>query len=400
MTKPNALIGKKKLHSVVTIQANEDGKLPSEIKVVPVGEWNTEFYGKLQITETHVAEMVNNFNLRAAVPIDVDHDGGKAAGWVKELKNMGMDGLHAVVEWTTYGEKLLSEKIYRLFSPEFYLAYIDPEHGTRHGAVFIAGSLTNRPLFKELPLLASENGKGKQTNLTNDKTITILIASEGDENPMKIEDILAKAKADRSAEEVAFLEEHASEMSDEQKAQVTEENKPADPPAPPAEPPTPPAEPPAPPAEPPAPPADEEVSVKASELERLKKADAELVKAQEKLRKDATEKEITEKFIKADDGMRIAPVQKDALVGLVMKMSEEQKAELYKILASIAPTKITEEIGDDKGGALTASAQIDKLAKDKVKANDKLSTLEAYKQVIAENPELAKKYEVETKGAN
>lgn len=395
------------LKSVISIEADENGKLPSEIKVIPVGEWQTEPYGLMQVTLGHISQMVANFeaSVRRAVPVDVDHDGGKAAGWITKLIDKGSDGLHAVVDWTKYGEELLGGKIYKLFSPEWTFDYIDPEYGTRHGATLIAGSLTNRPLFKELPLLvASVNGSKKNKDLTNDKTFMILLASEDKSSTnMNTADILKKPVAERTEEEVKFLSE-ATDLTDEQKSQVETETAEAekvkaDADAAEAE-------------------AKEKEeaeakeaaekaeaekkanegkteTIEANELSRLRKADEELKVAKEQMRRVATEKEVVEKFVKASDGMRIAPAFKDKVVDFIMTASESQKTAIYEILASVKPTKVEGEAGDGSNSHLTAAETIDNLITDKIKTAKEegktLTKFQANKIVISEHPELVDK---------
>src|SRR5690349_12088369 len=91
---------------------DESVDIPSEIHVVPVGEWDHPAYGPMKITEDDIAEFVQNFDagLRNDIPINEGHevmDEKPAIGWFKSLINKGSDGLWAVVEWTEEGKKLL-----------------------------------------------------------------------------------------------------------------------------------------------------------------------------------------------------------------------------------------------------------------------------------------------------
>lgn len=399
----------KHLRSLITIEADENGKLPSEIKVLPVGEWQTEPYGLMQVTLNHVSQMVANFQagVRRAVPVDVDHDGGKAAGWITDLIDKGNEGLFAMVEWTKYGQELLTDKIYKLFSPEWTFDYIDPEHGTRHGATLIAGSLTNRPLFKELPMLVASDGTGKNTkDLTNAKTFMILLADEENSSTtMNAEDIKKKlAEGQELTDEEKTFVKDSADFSDEEKAKVETpaensensegegegegdnsgegegagegENSEGDNSNTNTA-------------------SENTITITADEHKRLLKADEEVKKAKEELRRNATDKEVTEKFVKASDGMRIIPAQKDALVTLVMKMSDADKNTLYTILASINPTKVEGEAGDSSNSHLTAKEQLDTLITEKIKvAKESGKTItrhQAMKEVISENPELVDK---------
>lgn len=365
--------------TAVVLTADENGKLPTQIKVMPVGDWNTSTsdFMRMQITTNHISQMVANFraNVRKLVPIDVDHDGGKAAGWITDLKDMGVDGLHAVVEWTKLGEELLKDKIYRLFSPEWSFDYADPEHGSAHGAVLIAGSLTNRPFFKELPVLVAADGTAKTgSDLTNDKTIMILLAEDKKTN-MNVTDILAKAKADRTPEEVAFLDANKTEFTEEQTAQLEAENKPETPETPET------PEVPVTPATPEPNKADDKgnITITADELKRYK-----ALEANEK--KLATEKEITDKFM-AKDNMKITPAVKDLVVDFVLKASEETKASFYKILETLPKVVELGQNGESNRNPLTAKEQVVKLIEE-YKANDKLTESQAQAKVEKEHKDL------------
>jgi phage I-like protein len=204
LDKSRVTIKNKKVYPFVEIKASEDGTLPNEIQIMPIGEWDTVPYGKLIISHDDLQEMVDNYNkgVRAGVPIDVDHDGKAAAGWINSLK-VKEDGLYAAVEWTPLGAKLLGEKQYRFFSPEFNPEYVDPEN--KHlqiDNVLIAGSLVNRPLFKELqPLVAHE--AGKNSPLTTTKIVPMLFI----ENNMNAQELLKKKEAGQAltASEQDFL---------------------------------------------------------------------------------------------------------------------------------------------------------------------------------------------------
>jgi phage I-like protein len=186
------------------LKAGEDN-LPNKIQVMPIGSFNTLKYGEINLTASDLKEMADNFNLRAGVPIDVDHDAGKAAGWIRALEVLS-DGLYADVEWTKYGAELLKNKEYRFLSPEFEPEYTDPEHSEIEATnVLIAASLVNRPLFKELkPLVASENLTDKERH---DK-ITV---------DMNLDELRLKEKEALTAEELTFVTENKDKLTDDEK---------------------------------------------------------------------------------------------------------------------------------------------------------------------------------------
>jgi hypothetical protein len=423
----------------LTLIAQENGgKLPDEICVLPYGIWQTVPYGEIRVDENVFNQMIANFNskVRKAVPIDVDHDGGKAAGWITGLINKGQEGLWAIADWTKYGKELLEDRLYRLFSPEWAFDYVDPEYSTHHGAVLVAGSLTNRPVFKELPLLIANDGtESKDKDLTKGNKNMLLLSSEG--NTMNKADILKKPVAERSTEENDFLSK-VTDFSTEEQAQLDAEKKTAEEAEAKAK-------------------ADKEaadakakeeaeakakeeeaaktaaekedlgacvasliktgkseeeaktaaekmiadvkaakenVSIKASELAELKKAAEANKQAQEALRRVATEKEVGT-FIANDKGGKILPKSKDAMVDFIMSCSEPQKAAFLEIVKGLPEIKITGQKGDDTHEGLTAKEKVDNLVADKVKAGTKAD--KAISQVFSENPALAKQYNDELK---
>lgn len=376
----------------------KDAKLPKQIQVLPHGKYMTMPYGPMVLNEEIFTSMVNNFKagIRKAVPVDVDHDGGKAAGWIEKLVNKGADGLWAAVDWTRYGKDLLTSREYRLFSPEWTFDYKDPQHSTHHGAVLVAGSLTNRPLFKDLDFVkASDGTRLTAKDLTKDNAIVIIMGSDEKKHPtMKIKDILKKDAADRSADEVKFLKDaelsdkQTEQLADEVKAQKVAEKKEAKKEA-----------------EKEAKEAaakakkakenDKDVTMKASEIAELKQAKTELdsMKAKEEVEK------LVKPLIASDKGGRILPKSQKKVVKFLLTCNEDQKAAFVEVMESMPELKIAGEEGDSKGGNLTAKDEIEKLVKDAMKADKKLAKSEAYGQVLKadENKKLVEKYGEELK---
>jgi len=346
--------------------ASELNNLPSEIAVLPAGEYMTVPYGNMVFDDVLFAQMIGNFerNTRVGVPVDVDHDGGRAAGWIKKLKRTS-EGLFADVEWTPYGQELVQNKEYRMISAEWSFDYVENYTSRRYGAVLIAATITNRPLFQNLPVLtASEPEK-----LTNDSGIVILMGSETkvintnqQEQTMQKDEILAKKPEELSVEEIAFLKEQ--ELTDEQKEQFasvlvekteeveeeateeaeTEEVEKTEEVAETPEVVT---------------AIEETVTIKASELAELQaikvaKEQAEIMKAAE---------DFSAPFL-ASEGGKIMPVAKDTVVAFVASLSEEQRAQFGKIMASIKTDFVADEKGDsDHGDVVT---RVEKMISDKV----------------------------------
>lgn len=394
------------------IAADKGGKLPTEIQVLPLGEWETIPYGRMVITTDHLSQIVANFNagIRKAVPVDVDHNGGMAAGWINSLEAKE-DGLYATVDWNSYGQDLLTEKKYKLFSPEWSFEYRDPEKGTQHGAVLVAGSLTNRPLFKELDFIVASDGSKKTGDLTKDNGIMLIL---GQDNIMKLSDLIKKAKKDLSAEELKFIKENADKLSDEDKKKFADDATVEETPEAKAEREKKEKE------EADAEKAkkDEEAAAaekvaKEKEAEEAKKANeggdkdvtikaSELVefkKAQEANAKRVIADKVGE-YVANEKGGKILPKSKDAVIAFAMTCNDSQKEAFYSVLSELPEIKVAGEAGSDENSHLTASDKITKLIEDKKnelqKANEKLTDGEAeakaQKIIQTEKPELWEEY--------
>lgn len=427
MPTANSFLNGKTFKSVIDLTlltAGEKGSLPKRIKVLPCGEWMTQPYGPMKVDNNICNQIVANFNadIRKAVPIDVDHDGGRAAGWINKLEAVADDGVYSVdTDWTKYGKGLLKNKEYRLFSPEWSFDYVDPEHSSHHGAVLVAGSLTNRPLFKELPLLVASDGSGKKVeDFTKSNTIVLLLNSEGNKIMHNIEEILKKAVADRSAEEVEFLK--TAELSEEQKAQVEVENKPAE--------------------------TEEQkaarelaekeaadkaeadkveadrieaekvkaeadkveadrveaervanegktVTITASELEGMKKQIADFTASE---RKNTIEKEVTT-LVANENGGKILLKAKEGVVNFLITCSDSQKVAFMALMKDMPEIKVAGQTSVTVNENMTAQEQLQALAAEEVKKDSKISASDALQKVIKANPTLANKYNEELKSS-
>jgi len=178
--------------------------IPSEIHIVPLGEWEHTQYGKIKITNRDIKQFVENFKakVRRDIPITEGHevsDEKPAIGWFKKL-TAKEGGLWAKVEWTEEGKELLSKKKYKYFSPEFYRVYEDPETQEVYTNVLVGGALTNKPYFKDLKqIVFSEKSIINQFNNTY----------------MNLKDILKKEAGSLNAEEKKYLQSKMSELSSE-----------------------------------------------------------------------------------------------------------------------------------------------------------------------------------------
>ncbi|MBT9144608.1 MAG: hypothetical protein DDT42_00450 [candidate division WS2 bacterium] len=161
-----------KFFSMIDLESIKLKERISEIELLKVGNWTHPEYGKLDITLEDLTLFVENFDndvRRIELAIDAEHENKKgAAGWIKKLVIEGKEKLKALVEWTSWGEKLISQKIFKYISPEFQFEYTDAEKGKKFKNVLFGGALTNRPFLKGQPavslsenMLIIENGGGK-----------------------------------------------------------------------------------------------------------------------------------------------------------------------------------------------------------------------------------------------
>jgi len=385
---------------VDTMSFSEDGKsVPTRIKIIPVGEFNTVAYGKVTITNEDLYEMSENVKkkLRAGIPVDIDHDQKAAAGWIYDVSVMADDGMYADVKWTPLGKQKLESEEYKFFSPEFSPRYIDPEHSTRYNNVLIAGSLVNRPMFKELPALTmGEDGSSVQ-NLTTDSKAFILYIKASDkvksltasekDKVMNLKDILAKEKADRTSDEVKFMFDHLDELTEEErktegfnpKAITASDNAPANggvvlktgevlP---------------------------NQVTISAAEYNILKTGSEKGNLAFSELENLKLTKQV-EAFTFGEKGGKYGPAAVAPLVGLLLKMDEGDREVLIQVLENLPDKKLFGEIGSaestDKNQALDQlTVKANELHQAEIAQGNKTYTFgEAMSRVARENPELRK----------
>lgn len=359
----------------------EKGNLPTQIKVLPTGTFKTR-YGQTNITAKNVAEMVQNFNqdLRASsstagLPIDFEHGDTQykdaAAGWIKKLTPKA-DGAYADIEWTDLGKSALSSKIYKFYSPSFFLdGYVDPENGTEHTNVMTGGALCNKPVLAHSlqPLVHSENGQN--TLLTGDEnSSTVFIELTKTTNTMDLHEIAKKAKNERTSDEQKYLTEHQNDLTfAEAKAEGLTadkaENKLA----------------------------EGQIAV---DEKRFKELEAK-VEAGAKAERKFAELEMKDKItalVQNSEGIAMPAAQIETAVELAMSMDEKSREKYFEQLKSLPKQKVFEEKGDDKAvnfseNPKVALAQLTNVKLAEAKKNkEELSYMEAEKAVMAENPEL------------
>lgn len=131
------------------------------VTVTRTGSFTDPRYGRFEITDKMLSDMVRNFEARTYgqdIFIDVAHEPDKGAA--AKVVQLATDGnrLRALVEWTPYGLAAVRERGFRYLSADFYDDYIDNEAGKAHGPVLCGAGLTIRPVIKRLdPVQLSES---------------------------------------------------------------------------------------------------------------------------------------------------------------------------------------------------------------------------------------------------
>jgi cation transport regulator ChaB len=370
--------------SVSELKFAENGNT-TEIQVLPKGKWSHPVYGMISIDEKDLNDFKENFegNIRKELPITEGHSVGEeekpAIGWFKKVINKGRDGLWAVVEWTKEGMKLIKDKSYKYFSPEFYTNYEDPETREKHKNVLVGGALTNRPYFKGLKAVVLSE---------------LILLRE-----MTLEDILKKDVSELEDEEVAFIKENKDKLTDEQKETLKDVLK-----------------------------EDEEKPDEELKKEEDKDEEAEEEEEETEEEKDASEKMIVSKkalkFLEtqAQEGVKamekwrtseakgyvqgltfsetnpkgkILPKSQDKVVNFLLSLSDKQQKAFKEIMGEMPKANLFSEVGEGSGIPVKTSERINDLVKNKMSENKDLGYRQALEQVFSENPELQKEYSEE-----
>lgn len=138
---------------------------PAEFQVLPEGKIEIEGEPPCYCNEEAANNVIAAFKARGNdMVIDYEHQTltdaqAPAAGWIKDLKWKGKEGLWAVVEWTAKAKAYLENREYRYFSPVMFLRAKD-----RMAHVLINIALTNTPKMNNLrPIVAKLQLSGKTT---------------------------------------------------------------------------------------------------------------------------------------------------------------------------------------------------------------------------------------------
>jgi len=384
---------------IFPIKLSEEGAVPGDIHVLPIGAWDHPVYGKIVINQNDIQEFIQNFEagLRKGISVTAGHeaiDEKPAVGWVKELYARG-DGLGAKVEWNEEGKELLKNKKFKYFSPEFYREYEDPETREIYKNVFTGGALTNKPYFKGLEAIVLSEHTIKKLN----------------ENTMNIEELLQKKKEDLTAEEVEFLKgQNQDELTDEQKEKTNELLK-----------------------------DDDEgegegeegagegeggdegssasgekegaggtgetqgtekkIQVDASYLKTLESKANEGQQAFIQMKEMQVKNDVNEMTFneKNKDG-KFLPKTAPKLKSFLEKLTPEQYSSFKALVEELPKVNIFEELGDSQAAENDPSKQVDKLVEKKMKDDSAMKYSDALREVLAENPKLVTERESHLQG--
>lgn len=155
------------------------------VQVLRVGKFNHPKYGEFEITPTVLSEMKSNFDNKIRgvdIAFDYFHNSDQeASGWPNELF-LTEDGseLWARVDWTPTAQKKLQEREIRYFSPDFAFEWQDPETGITYNNVLFGGGLTNRPFVKDMAAIVAAEERDLMTLLELEKKLLKLSEDQGD----------------------------------------------------------------------------------------------------------------------------------------------------------------------------------------------------------------------------
>lgn len=377
-----------------------DPAIPDKIHLIPIGQWEHDLYGPIIINNSDIREFQQNFNagVRNGVFITAGHEGFQelpAVGWITEVESRD-DGLWGSVAWNPSGEKALTEKEFKFFSPEMCRDYEDPQTHEFYRNVITGGALTKSPYFKELQQIVFSD-KNIKSNL-NKKTMSKTLAEVLELEPSALTDedkaVLKENQESLSAEQKQKFFPAKEETAEEKTARENKTKEDANIAAglnPDGS------------AKAPANESQEHsekknVTISASEYKILQdKADAGAQAFAELNKAEIDGIVSTLVFSETNKAGKILPKSKDNLRAFIEKLSKDQRLAFSALLKDVVQSEKFAEKGATKGATEgTAFAELEAKIAERMKANTKLSYSETLKQVMSENPDLAKRYNEET----
>jgi len=357
-----------------------------DIQIMKCWKRNHQIYWKFSVNEQTLDDVVNNFyqNKRwVDIAIDENHEPEhKALWWVRQVYKKAQDNLFATIELTKKWAEVLSQWLYKYFSPEIARKRTDEESWENYKNLLIGGAFTNRPFFKNMTwLMASEVSEDDKNNLY------ILPFNEKKEMN-KFKELLEKLSKETkiSAEKFSELKKCFSELpveeqTEEAKTQVSEveakvekaDEKKADEDK-----------------------GDNEDKKEYSEKVVISKQEfsefKNLASIVSRLTADARKREVADKvanmqFSESNKESVILPKHKDKVVEFACKLSEEQAEKFFEIIKDFK--NIAEKFEENWTDKSDTGEFADKKMQDKVMEmankfmkDDKMDPGEAYKKAM------------------
>jgi hypothetical protein len=382
-------------------QFQPGGEPPTEIELLQVGDWQTPWKGHIVNTLDDFKQMIANFQSGAGkfqpdnkLPINLDHQGGGAAGWIHGLEIRGNSLWGTGIEWTPLGIEKLAGKEYAYLSSEWSPVWGNPlDEEELVDNVFEGAALTNYPLYPSLqPLVASH--KQKKDLTADQKGITLYMKGSA----MKLEDLLAKEPADLTDEEKAFVVEHKDELSEEQATALTEagvleaesaeeeseeeaEEEEAEEESEESE-------------EEESKEASKTKTISASKLKKLEADAARGVEAANKLQAMEASNETEAMLITASKDGRFLQASHVPLTKFFLTLNASQQKQFKALVASLPKLPLGKAKGKSEEGSANSAAETLIAQAEKLVADKKVDSFqEAMKQVTASNKELVEQAE-------
>lgn len=201
------------LSEISPILLSEEVLNGKEFEILKTGQFYDSRYGKFEITEKLMDELVTNFEsnlLEIDIALDINHDPEKGAfAWLKSLQRRD-NRLYAVFkDFTLEGRKFLREKVYKYLSVEFApFTKIEEDKEVTYKNVLRGIALTNRPVIKGMqPCFLSE---------------TIKVSNQKDMSIVKIfaDELLKRNRV--TQDDVAMLKTAFSSLSEEEQSEAQE----------------------------------------------------------------------------------------------------------------------------------------------------------------------------------
>ncbi|MBU1621737.1 MAG: phage protease, partial [Gammaproteobacteria bacterium] len=161
-----------------SIALAEGQKTLTSVPMFPIGDFQTDKYGKVSLTDELADTVIANFEsgvLKTEVQLDTGHTEDVAHGWVRRLwkgvfkhPKTGEDvpAVLGDVELTEPGEDAIGKKLYQYISAKI-APYTDEESGKTY-TVLRSVALTNQPVMRLMPALALSDSEAETVEVSWD----------------------------------------------------------------------------------------------------------------------------------------------------------------------------------------------------------------------------------------